>query len=186
MFILNSNNKDIGDRIKELREISEISIYDIAKELNIDKETYLKYENGEENIPANLLYEISLKYNVDLSLLITGEEARMHIFDVTRKGEGGIVERRSQYKYENLAEKFIHKKTEPFIVTVEPNNDENPETNSHPGQEFNYVLEGTIKFFINDNEIILNEGDSIYFNSNYQHSMKALNNKSAKFLAFIG
>ncbi|KZX12234.1 helix-turn-helix domain-containing protein [Methanobrevibacter curvatus] len=182
---MKENNKDIGTRIKELREIYEISANEVSKELGINKEEYLEYENGKKEIPANLLYEISLKFNVDMGLLITGEETRMRIFTVTRKGEGSIVERRKEYSYENLADKFIHKKTEPFIVTVEPNSHEKPDTNTHPGQEFNYILEGSIKFFIKENEIILNEGDSIYFDSRYQHSMKALNNKTAKFLAFI-
>lgn len=47
---------------------------------------------------------------VDMGLLLTGEETRMHIFSVTRKGKGVEVGRRKQYQYENLAEKFIHKK----------------------------------------------------------------------------
>jgi mannose-6-phosphate isomerase-like protein (cupin superfamily) len=122
----------------------------------------------------------------DMGLLLTGEETRMHIFTVTRKDKGVEVERRKQYKYQNLAEKFIHKKAEPFIVTVEPRQDDNkPSTNSHPGQEFDYVLEGEMKFYIHDNEIILKEGDSIFFDSSYEHAMEALNNQPAKFLAII-
>jgi quercetin dioxygenase-like cupin family protein len=57
--------------------------------------------------------------------------------------------------------------------------------NSHPGQEFNYVIEGTLKVIINGNEIILNEGDSLFFDSGANHGMKAMNNKTAKFLAII-
>ncbi|MFA7037527.1 MAG: cupin domain-containing protein, partial [Methanosarcina sp.] len=49
----------------------------------------------------------------------------------------------------------------------------------------NYVLEGSLKVYIHHNEIILNEGDSIYFDSNYQHAMEAMNGKNAKFLAVI-
>jgi hypothetical protein len=58
---------------------------------------------------------------------------------VTRNGEGVEVERREQYKYQNLAGNFVHKKAEPFIVTVEPHQDK-PSIYSHPGQEFDYVL----------------------------------------------
>ena len=182
---MKENNKDIGARIKELRELSNIGIGEIANEFDIDEEEYISYENGDKNIPASVLYEISQKFNVDMGLLLTGEETRMHIFTVTRKGEGASVERRSQYEYENLAEKFIHKKGEPFIVTVDPNDIEKPNTSTHPGQEFNYLIEGSLKLFIHNNEIILNEGDSIFFDSTYEHSMKSLNNKKAKFLAII-
>lgn len=73
-----------------------------------------------------------------------------------------------------------------FLVTVTPDTEETPVNyNSHAGQEFNYILEGTVKIFINDHEIILNEGDSIYFDSGNKHAMKALNGKTAKFLAII-
>lgn len=38
---------------------------------------------------------------------------------------------------------------------------------------------------IDGHEIVLNEGDSLYFDSSYSHGMKALNDKTAKFLAVI-
>lgn len=178
--------KEIGLRITELRELSDIEVQDMADYLEISRETYQEYENGKKDIPASILFEIAHKLQVDMGLLLTGEETRMHIFSVTRKGKGVEIGRRKQYQYENLAEKFIHKKAEPFIVTVEPKNDGNkPSTNSHPGQEFNYILEGVLKIYIHDNEIILQEGDSIFFDSSYEHAMEALENKPAKFLAIV-
>ena len=176
--------KEIGSRIFELRDLSNISTEEMAEYLKINVETYIKYEEGTADIPASILYEIAQKFNVDMGLLITGEETRMHIFTITRKGKGAAVERRKQYKYENLAEKFIHKKAEPFIVTVEPD-EKKPSKNSHPGQELDYVLKGTLKIYIHKNEIILNEGDSIFFDSSYEHAMEALNDKTAKFLAIV-
>lgn len=178
--------KEIGSRIFELRDLSEINAEEMAEYLKINVETYKEYENGISDIPASILYEIAHKFDVDMGLLLTGEETRMHIFTVTRKDKGTAVERRKQYKYENLAEKFIHKKAEPFIVTVDPKDTEKiPSKNSHPGQEFDYVLEGTLKIYIHDNEIILEEGDSIFYDSSYEHAMEALNDKPAKFLAII-
>ena len=178
--------REIALRISELRELSEIGADEMAQYLNIPIETYKQYEEGIHDIPASILYEIAHNLNVDMGLLLTGEETRMHIFAVTRKGKGVKVDRRKQYKYENLAEKFIHKKAEPFVVTVEPRTDDSkPSTNSHPGQEFNYVIEGSLKLYIHENEIILEEGDSVFFDSMYEHAMEALNNKTAKFLAIV-
>ncbi len=155
-----------------------------ASEMDISVETYLKYENAEADIPASILLEIANFFKVDMSLLLTGESPRMNVFTVTRDGKGVSVERRSQYKYQALAEKFIGKKIEPFIVTAEPKDGE-PTLHSHPGQEFNYILEGSLKIYIHSNEIILNPGDSIYFDSNYPHAMKAMGGEPAKFLAII-
>jgi transcriptional regulator with XRE-family HTH domain len=178
--------KEIAARVRELRELSDIQIKEMAEDLQVSVETYEKYENGTEDIPASILFEIAHKLHIDMATLLTGEEPRMNIFTVTRDGKGVSVERRKQYRYQNLAEKFIHKKAEFFIVSVEPkNNGSKPETNSHPGQEFNYILEGSLKVYIHNNEVILNRGDSIYFDSNYEHAMEALNGEAAKFLAVI-
>jgi len=177
---------EIAQRVKELRELSEIGTEEISTGIGVPLETYREYEEGKLDIPASVLYEIAQILKVDMGLLLTGEETRMHIFTVTRKGKGVGVERRKQYKYENLAEKFIHKKAEPFIVTVKPRKDPGkPSTNSHPGQEFNYLISGTLKLYIHDNEIVLEKGDSIFFDSSYEHAMEALNGEKAKFLAII-
>jgi len=178
--------KEVAARIKELRAILEIDSDEMADHLRISKENYLRYENGEEDIPASILYEISRKLGVEMSILLTGETPRMHYFSVTRKGQGVSVERRKQYKYQSLASNFINKKAEPFIVTVEPRQKNTAvQTNSHPGQEFNLVLEGSLKLIIKDHEIALEEGDSIYFDSSCDHAMVAMNNKTARFLAII-
>ena len=178
--------KEVAARIKELRDILGISLEDMSSHLRISPEKYLKYENGEEDISVSVLYEISRKLGVEMSILLTGEAPRMHYFTVTRKGKGASVERRKQYKYQSLAPNFINKKAEPFVVTVEPKPEKTVvQTNSHPGQEFNYVIDGSLKLIIKDHEIILDEGDSIYFDSSCEHAMVARNNKPARFLAII-
>ena len=56
---------------------------------------------------------------------------------------------------------------------------------SHAGQEFSLVLEGRMMVNIDGKELILNEGDSLYFNSKLPHGMKALDGKTVRFLAII-
>jgi transcriptional regulator with XRE-family HTH domain len=178
--------KEVAARIKELRDILGISLEEMSSCLRISPEKYLKYENGEEDISASVLYEISHRLGVEMSILLTGEAPRMHYFTVTRKGKGASVERRKQYKYQSLASNFINKKAEPFVVTVEPKPENAAvQTNSHPGQEFNYVIDGSLKLIIKDQVIILEEGDSIYFDSGCEHAMVARNNRPASFLAII-
>jgi len=130
------------------------------------------------SISRQASFKIGQKLDVDMGLLLTGQEPRMNIFDVTRKGEGVNVERRKQYRYQNLAGKFMRKRAEPFIVVVEPRQDR-PAIYSHPGQEFDYVLEGGIRFHIHNHEVVLNEGDSIFFDSSYGHAMESLNDDQA-------
>lgn len=178
--------RQIAKRIKELREIADVSVEALSAELGIDAETYRKYESGDVDIPVGFLYKIANKFNVELTAILTGENPKLHTYALVRKGKGMRVDRREPYKYQSLAYNFINKKAEPFLVTVEPGaKDALVNLNSHPGQEFNYVLEGTLKIVINDHELILNEGDSLFFDSSAKHGMKAMNGKPTKFLAII-
>lgn len=176
----------IAERIKELREIEGISAESFAHELNIEPALLINYESGTTDIPVGFLYKVAHRYNMELSALLRGDQPRLHVYSIVRKGKGLNVDRRKQYKYENLAYNFIQKKAEPFIVTVIPDSENTPlEFNSHPGQEFNYILEGSLMIVVDGHEIILNEGDSVYFDSGYQHAMKAMNNQPSRFLAII-
>jgi quercetin dioxygenase-like cupin family protein len=183
---MNEKIREIAARVREMRELSEISAARMAQLVDVPHDVYLSYEQGEADIPASILYGIAQQLNVDMALLLTGDAPRMRIYSVTRKGEGVPVERRSQYRYQNLANNFAGKKAELFLVTVEPKPVGTPlSPNAHPGQEFNYLLEGSLKVLINNREIILDEGDSIFFDSSYPHAMATLDDRPAKFLAII-
>ena len=65
------NIKQIAKRIKELREISDISIESMANKLNVDVEQYIKYESGEYDIPVSFLYAMAGKFNIELTVLLT-------------------------------------------------------------------------------------------------------------------
>jgi len=181
------NIKQIAQRIKALRELSDMSVETMSKELGIDTKKYIEYESGEIDIPVSFLYAMAGKFNVELTALLTGEEPKLQKLSIVRKDKGLSIDRRKEYKYQDLAYNFINKKAEFFMVTVEPEKEEkeNIHKYAHEGHEFNHILEGKMKFFYKNQEIILEPGDSIYFDSGLEHAMIALGDKKLKFLAAI-
>lgn len=178
--------EQIAERIRELREIAGISLESLAKGIRLSADTYRGYESGEVDIPIGVLYEVAGFFKIELTELLTGEAPRLHKYCLVRRDRGVEVERRSPYRYQSLAYNFIHKKAEPFMVTVEPGPaDREVSLNSHPGQEFNFVLEGRLMLVIDGTELVLEEGDSIFFDSGAGHGMKALGGGRARFLAII-
>ena len=178
--------KNIADRIRDMREIAGKSQCEAAAGINVPLPLYEQYERAEVEIPVSVLYEISTQYGIELTELLTGDSPTLSVWCLVRKGHGVDVERTNKYKYQNLAYNFAHKKSEPFIVTVTPEDESIPvHLNRHPGQEFNYVIEGVLKIVINGRELVLNEGDSLYFDSSAPHGMKAVGNASARFIAII-
>ena len=177
--------RQIAERLVGLRDALDLRPEDIASTCNINLETYLGYESGEKDIPVSFLHQIAKHYGVELPALMFGYEPRMNSYFLTRKDKGVAVERTKAYKYQSLAAGFANRKADPFMVTVEPSAPEAPFTlNTHPGQEFNLVLEGSMHLRIGEKELVLNEGDSIIFDSTRPHGMKAID-RQVKFLAII-
>jgi transcriptional regulator with XRE-family HTH domain len=183
---MNSSVQDMVARVRELRESRSLSQEKMAEALHLPAEKYALYESGQEDIPASILYEVAQELKVDMGVLLTGEDPKMHIFTVTRHGHGVGVARVHQYAYQSLAANFIHKKAEPFLVTVPPREDgTRPVTNAHPGQEFDYVVSGTLRVYIHNQVLVLETGDSVFFDSGHDHAMEAVGDVPATFLAVI-
>ncbi len=183
---MNEQIREIAKRLYGLRDALGLSAKEVASSCNITEAEYLEYESGKSDIPIGLLQSVSKQYNIELTAILFGEDPTVNSYYLTRSGLGTAMERTKAYKYQSLASGFQHRKAEPFIVTVEPKpEDSQTNLNTHEGQEFNYVLEGSLLLSIDGKELILNEGDSIYFDSGKKHGMKALNGNSVKFLAII-
>jgi quercetin dioxygenase-like cupin family protein len=177
------NPAEIPGRIKELREIMEISAMDLAADINIPYETYLKYETGEADIPISVLYKISGRLGTDATVLLTGEDPKIDTASVCRKGKGVTVERFPGYEYASLAYNFKNRNMEPLLVHLDPKKEAAPLV-THSGQEFNYVTEGTMSVTVGKKEYILSAGDSIYFNAALPHGQSAVDGP-AQFITII-
>ena len=182
---MTSEMKAVADRLKGLRDMLDISMEAAAEACGISPLEYKNYESGTVDIPLSVLFCMGKKYNVDLTSFITGEEPHTVSYFVTEKGKGVTVNRLADYHFESLAFGFANRSADPFLVTINPGDIPEVHKVSHPGQEFNYVVEGTVKVFIGDQEIILHEGDSIYFDSSKPHGQQNVGDKGCKFITSI-
>lgn len=183
---MNEQIRQIAERLRGLREVLELSAEEVATSCEVSVEEYRLAESGEADISVSLLQRIAREYKISLDALMFDEEPKMSSYFLTRAGMGVSIERTKAYKYQSLASGFMNRKADPFIVTVEPKPDDTPmHFNSHGGQEFNMVISGRLLLNINGKELILNQGDSIYFDSKLPHGMKALDGQTLRFLAII-
>ena len=175
--------EDIPRRVKELREILDISAYDMAAKLGMSLQDYASLESGGVDIPVSTLYELASILGVDFTVLLTGETPKMNTYSVVRAGEGVRVERYQGYSYDSVAFNFIGREMEPMIVSLAAD-DAHKSLVVHSGQEFNYCLEGRMKITLGNRDFVLSPGDSIYFNPTIPHGQSAVT-ETAKFLTVI-
>jgi transcriptional regulator with XRE-family HTH domain len=175
---------EIANRLKELREIENISVERMSELTGVPVKKIQEYENGTVDIPIGYLTEAAIHYHVEITEIITGEKPRLHMYTICRAGRGVSVERMKEYEFQALASNFVRRKCNPYLVIVNPDEDMPPYVNAHEGQEFDYILEGKMKMVIEEKEVILNEGDCIYLDSTFRHAIKGIG-KQAKFLAVV-
>ena len=174
----------ISERIRELREIFDLTEEEMANDTGVDVSTYKEYEASGKNIPISVLYHIAQKFGVDLSEILTGEPARISTMQVCRRGKGQTIDRYPGYMFESLAPRFKGKVMEPLLVTLIPG-EPVAALVTHGGQEFNLVLEGEVVITYDDKEYVLSEGDAAYFDPTHPHGQKAIGRDKARFLTVI-
>jgi transcriptional regulator with XRE-family HTH domain len=177
----------IPGRIKEFREIMEISAIDMARDIGLSLEIYEKYESGVLDIPISVLYKISNRLGTDTTVLLTGDDPRMETASVCRAGKGIQVERYPGYDYSSLAYNFKGRAMEPLLVTLDTGKAPAPLVR-HSGQEFNYVVRGKVRVSVGNRDYDLETGDSIYFDARLPHAQCALESEggnSARFITII-
>lgn len=174
----------IGERMKGLRESCDVSAQDMARELNVPLDTYLKWEETGEDVPISAIYHIAKQFGVEFTEILTGSAAKLNTYQVVRAGQGKTVDRYPGYYYEDLAWRISGKIMQPLLVILDPS-DEPAKLVTHGGQEFNLVLEGTVIVTWCDKEFALNAGDSIYFNPSFPHGQRCGSDVPAKFVTII-
>lgn len=182
---MSDSMKQIAMRIEDLREASDYTVDEMAQMMGVTPEEYRRYESGKADMSISQLVKMSDIFHVDMTELLTGQAPRLNTLSVTRAGQGRTIDCHDQYVYKNLAYNFIHRKIEPMYVTVQPEDNKTLAPNSHEGQEFDYVLSGTLHVVIGKNDLVLRPGDSVYYDSRMPHAMEAMDGEPAQFLAIV-
>lgn len=176
--------EEIGLRLRGLRESCDVSVEEMARDLDVPVETYKKWEETGADVPISAIYHMAHRFGVEFTEILTGTAAKLDTYQVVRKGEGKEVDRYPGYHFEDLAWRYTGKIMQPLLVVLDPS-DEPAKLVTHSGQEFNLVLEGCIIVTWADKEFTLCEGDCIYFNPTVPHGQRCGGDVPAKFVTFI-
>ncbi len=185
---VNNQLLDIAQRIRAMREISEYSTREMAERIEIPESLYMQYERAEVGLPFTFIHKCDLVFNVELTDLLEGNSARLSSYTVTRRDRGLVTASEDGITIQDMASKFRHKLATPYWVTYEYSEQLQHEpihTTTHAGQEFDLVIQGSMKVRVGDHVEVLREGDSIFYNSSTPHGMIAIDGADCVFLAMI-
>lgn len=171
-----TSQEQIGDRIRKLREEKGLSIGELSHLTGFDEKTLRDIEDNSVSPQLGTIIRLSKALDSALRRLIAGEGQKTYA--VTRRNERTPVTRsasaggqRPAYTYMSLAPEVKGRHMEALMVQLEEFPEE--DRSVHAGEEFIYVLEGTVLLYIGDDRFELQQGDSAYYLSTTPHLLKA-------------
>jgi len=183
-------NLHIGKKIRDLRKKAGLILQDLSDRTGFSKPLLSQIEKEVVSPPIATLLKISKALNVNIGFFFEDNYPEEKVV-LVRKDESQVIDSRffgreeSGYYYEALAYKKSKKFMEPFLVEFKRKSAEKLSYFSHDGEEFIYLLEGTLEFRTENQQYILRPGDSLYFESSIPHAYRALERRNAKALSVI-
>ena len=178
----------LGQRIKAIRHQRGLSLQDLSSRTGIRIQLLEEVERDEYTPPLGELIRLGKALEMKMGYFISPAAARP--YTVVRSHERQTVARFASgdeahhgYVYESLAAEKEGRMMEPFIVTMHPSDVQ--EMSSHDGQEFIYVLEGSMEVALGEVKEILGPGDAIYYDSTQPHLVKCHGEQVTKILAVL-
>lgn len=180
-----------GATLRELRLKSGLTLAQLSKRTGLPVSTLSKVENDKMSLTYDKLARISDGLGVDIAQIFGGARtnsvaAAKGRRSITRAKEGGIIDTPS-YKHVYHATDLLHKKFVPIIGEIKQRSiEEFGDFIRHEGEEYSLVLEGTLEFHSElYAPVILEAGDSIYFDSSMGHAYIAVGDAPCRVVSMV-
>jgi len=174
---------DLGKNLKRIRARLSMTLEAASQCTGVARSTLSKIENGQMSPTYDVLQKITVGMNIDIAELFDANpaEAALARRSITRRG-AGQAHATGTYGYEMLATDLSHKRMLPLRATIHARSlDDFPGWVRHQGEEFVSVLSGQVEvhteFYA---PVVLDVGDSIYFDSGMGHALVSLSKQDAE------
>lgn len=183
--------KSVGSRIKQIRESKMIAIEDFSERSGLSVDQIELIESDSQLPSLSPLIKMAralgvrlgtfLDDNDNLGPVVCHKEDHMEAINFSHK----TANSHNNLTFYSLAEKKAGRSMEPFIINVESASKEGYELSSHEGEEFLFVLKGSIEVSYGKHDYLVKEGDSIYYDSIVEHNVHAATQEGATILAVV-
>ncbi|CEK34078.1 HTH-type transcriptional regulator [[Clostridium] sordellii] len=178
------DNIDIGEKISHLRKEKNLSIRDLAKLADVTPSLLSQLERGLSNPSLNTIKAISKALDVPLFSFFIDEVNNKDLIVRKDSRRKVIFPKNNDIVFEILSPESANS-VEFAIVNLIPYSQISNELMSHKSIELAYVLEGKIKIYIEDDEFILESGDSVTLPPGTNHRWENPFNEQAKIIFSI-
>jgi quercetin dioxygenase-like cupin family protein len=160
--------KSFGFRMRSLRKDLAVSLGTLANDTGCSVERLEKIESDEILPTVSEVIRISKALSVDPGSFLSAEEE-----ELAKKRKLASFEKRTDaYSYTPLTPGAKTKHMKAFLVHIDPHSDHEMVEYQHEGEEFIYVLKGTLEVLVGEHSQTLEAGGSVHFNSAIRHRLR--------------
>ena len=168
------HRKELGKNLRTIRKLHNWSLSDIHKLTGIPLSSLSKVENGQASLTFEKIVLLTERLGIEFEDLVKPERKNLPRASrsITRAGKGPRLNHKG-LDFEFLSGELTASKSIAFRVSVNvPRDDSSPPAyNHHSGEEFVYVLSGSLVLYTEHYEpLVLNAGDSIMFDASMDHA----------------
>ena len=172
---------NIGEKIRTLRLRKKMGLVELGKHTGLSAALLSKLERGKLFPTLPTLLRIALVFSVGLEFFF--REEKKNTVTVVRKADRQRFPDRPatndiSYFFESLDFAATERKLNAYYADFQSIAPEKARVHFHPGIEFLYLINGELALKVGTEEYLLNEGDSIYFDSSIPHSYRRTGKKS--------
>ena len=174
----------LADRLRQLRADKGLTLRELASQAGVSPAFLSRVENHKVSLTIAGLEQLAAALGVAIATFFE-EDRRTLPIALCRAGQGptGRLRGRKGFLYELLASDKKGKLMEPLLVDV-GSSGEQP-LRSHPGDEFNYVLSGECTLVYGKQQIVLREGDAVYYDASVPHAAHRVKGRPCRLIAVV-
>jgi len=156
----------IGKRIRDLRKKKGMSLAVLAEKSETSAGLISQIERNLVAPSVFIMYRIAQSLDIDISYFFNTETA----YNLQRKGTHQVMSTNHGLNSHILLNSEQPGRPYDFLYLILKGGEHyKKDCIAHNGEECVYILSGTMHFIIDDEELVLNPGDSLHFNSTHPH-----------------
>jgi transcriptional regulator with XRE-family HTH domain len=159
--------EDIGKKVQQLREANGWSLQELARRTGLSASFLSQLERGRCSVSITTLDRVATELGVTIGFFFpqvkNGRNRTTAAERVVIQASGSLL------SYEKLSGDFPGRIMEAFLITMQPGEMQDTPYR-HEGEEFGFILEGTLTMAIDNETVELHPGDSVHFQSTQPHT----------------
>src|SRR5690625_14094 len=172
--------EDLGSRIKQLRLKKKLTLKDIAEKTNLSISFISQLEHNKTSATLDSFYKISEALDVNPSYFFANPPTEQQS-NIVRNVLDHEDYTENTFIYRDLKGAMENPLFSPNLIILQPG-DNRGSNLTHKGQEFLYVLQGTLTVLLNEETFTLQPNDSIFLDSSKPHYWQNHTDQAVSFL----